>query len=145
MASKLEEKISKYMNYQPDPQIENYTSQKIKNLHKFLENVELESQHDNQSELSCSQIPSESQETVIMTLRNELQNTKLELSESEKTITLLKELLEKEKNKSRDLESSITEREQKKFVAQKQELEGVIERHLQFIDQLIEDKKQLNA
>jgi 3-dehydroquinate dehydratase len=92
--------------------------------------VELESQHDNQSELSCSQIPSESQETVIMTLRNELQNTKLELSESEKTITLLKELLEKEKNKSRDLESSITEREQKKFVAQKQELEGVIERHL---------------
>lgn len=80
-----------------------------------------------------------------MTLRNELQNTKLELSESEKTIALLKELLEKEKNKSRELESSITEREQKKFVAQKQELESVIERHLQFIDQLIEDKKQLNA
>lgn len=68
----------------------------------------------------------------------------LELREAKHNIEILKKALDKERQRVKELEESFEEREKQKLKDQKREFEAIIERNLQFIDQLVKDKKELN-
>ena len=148
----LERKINKVMLQtpsNPNTSLSSYTSQKILNLQRFLDNVDSNSNSICQSiggaplqeSIFLDQILKESQEL------NETQNVnllKIEVSEAQKTIDSLKSLLETEQAKYKELEKKSQLELETKLEAQKTELEAIINRHLGFIDQLINDKTQLN-
>ncbi|KAL4483844.1 hypothetical protein ABPG72_006219 [Tetrahymena utriculariae] len=187
---RLERKINKYMNYGASNKgadsnsISQYTSEKIKNLHKFLENVESESnmsesdfensmQYFNKKgksknggeinqfkninderfdddirfrETESKKLEEwESQLSKFNQQANDLKLTKLELDEANKTVEMLRELLSQEQKKCVEQENELRNHYENRLSTQKEELESVIERHLQFIDQLILDKKELNS
>eukprot|EP01022_Parablepharisma_sp_SALTPOND_P014334 TRINITY_DN1939_c0_g1_i1.p1 TRINITY_DN1939_c0_g1~~TRINITY_DN1939_c0_g1_i1.p1 ORF type:complete len:864 (-),score=193.98 TRINITY_DN1939_c0_g1_i1:24254-26764(-) len=67
----------------------------------------------------------------------------IELVEAYNTINALKKVLEEERLKHKLKEKEFSERESQNLLKQKKEFEGIIERHLSFIDQLVKDKKDL--
>jgi len=149
----IERKISKAMsqNTNPNTSLSSYTSQKILNLHRYLDdidstpipsnNVSLSHSIPLQESLLLDQILKESQQNIDNQNVNLL---RIEVSEAQKTIESLKSLLENEQNKSKENEEKMKEENELRLKNQKEELEAVINRHLGFVDQLIKDKTQLN-
>ena len=104
----------------------------LKRTHNFIEN-ELRAIEERES--GVMQDYSES--------RSKFLHLNIELEEAQKTIESLKRVLEREKTRSRELEISYQQQEEKNMKKQKEEMEEIIKKHLDFIDQLVNDKKEL--
>ena len=76
--------------------------------------------------------------------KNELKAHNIEIREANKTIQTLKKLLQKSKKQCKDIKAFNERVLNEKLKEQKVELEAIIERHLGFIDKLIQDKSALN-
>ena len=159
---KLERKINKkLLEKKVLGSVENYTTQKIKNLHSFLEKIEPQKEpeslnqsvkegdnysvsHSYLSQKSYSNNKENEGASNLVQSHAVYQRMKTELDEANKTIENLRKQLEKEKIRNKELEIIYEHREEKKLKEQKDELEGIIDRHLKFIDQLVNDKKELS-
>ncbi len=106
---KLMKKINKYQKYEPQVAVNSYTSQKIKNLHKFLQNVESESNmsdggddleasnnfyNKSDKKITNNKLYSRDESVKIKQLENTIDNMKLELGQNNKTLQLYKQLLD---------------------------------------------------
>ena len=152
----LERKINKAMQQPPNPNtntsLSSYTSQKILNLQRFLDNAENTTPLSQSNNFSLGSAPLQESILLDQLLKesqqiSDCQNVnllKIELNEAQKTIESLKGLLENEQIKYKELEQKSQNDIKKKMETQKEELETVINRHLGFIDQLISDKTSLN-
>jgi len=151
-AIRIERKIAKAIHEKREKsQLDNYASEKIKNIYNFLDKVdsELESARgSHQFSSNTSRVFDEKENRLSVQnyseSRSNYMNTKIELEEAYKTIESLKKVVEKEKARNKELEIISEQREEKNLREQKEELEGIIQRHLAFIDQLVNDKKELN-
>ena len=149
---RVERKIAKAMNDKREQRgLDNYASEKIKNLYNFISKVESdqESWRASRTNIDAESIILDDKENLkdeqnYPQSRSKVFNMKSELEEAHKTIDSLRLTVEREKVRNKELEMISEQREEKNLREQKEELEAVIQRHLTFIDQLVNDKKELN-
>eukprot|EP01135_Chromosphaera_perkinsii_P003427 Nk52_evm51s242 gene=Nk52_evmTU51s242 len=78
-------------------------------------------------------------------VKSQIIQHQLEIDHQRKTVNLLKDELQKQKEVTKKLSHDKVKSEKAKLSTQKSEYEQIIKRHLQFIDQLMEDKKTLTS
>ena len=76
-------------------------------------------------------------------VKSQIIQHQLEIDHQRKAVNLLKDELKKQREETKQLSVEKNKSEKMKLVSQKKEYEQIIKRHLQFIDQLMEDKKLL--
>ena len=127
---------------------DNSSSSKMVKLMKLLDNLEVET---NEQEKYKEDLIRKSTNLLnsdainnLNELKNKITNLSIELNEANKTIDVMKKLIENEKKNGKINEKKIKEIYEMELKEQKRELESIIERHLTMIDKLIQDKKKLN-
>lgn len=129
--------------------------EKIINITSYLDSIEQElptlDQYDHTKELKrqqqyINQQPDENSSLIykLKEAKVKLAAFELEAKESNKTIETLKSMVEREKEKNKKQFEGLRSEYEEKMKKQKSELELIISRHLTFIDELINDKKQLS-
>jgi len=140
------------------------TADKLRSIMDFLDEVE-QTEQDIRSELSRSRVVEsvisekmmdafdeaalpgkdiESASQMASDISNAIAAQKEELNERQKSVNILQKALQEQRNFTASHLQEVNKEHKQQLNLQRQEYEGTIQRHLSFIDQLIDDKKVLS-